>query len=98
MDSYVEQLFNTCVLCQHHQKSPDKAPIHPWEWPTKPWQRLHIDYVGPFHNKMFLIVIDAHSKWLEVIPASASTSQLIIDKLHQIFATHGLPELCVFHK
>ena len=69
--------------------------MHPLEWPTKPWQRLHIDYVGPFHNKMFLIVIDSHSKWLEVIPTSGSTSQVPIDKLHQIFATHGLPELCV---
>ena len=94
MDSDIEQLINTCDLCQHHQKSPDKAPIHPWEWPTKPWQRLHIDYAGPFHNKMFLIV-NAHSKWLEVIPTSGSTSQITIDKLHQIFATHGLPELCV---
>ena len=92
MDSDIEQLINTCDLCQHHQKSPDKAPVHPWEWPTKPCQRLHVDYAGQFH-KMFLIVIDAHSKWLD--PTSGSTSQITIDKLCQIFATHGLPELCV---
>ena len=53
------------------------------------------DYAGPFHNEMFLIVIDAHSKWLEVIPTSGSTSQITIDKLRQIYPTHGLPELCV---
>ena len=68
MDSDIEQLINTCDLCQHHQKSPDKAPIHPWEWPTKLWLRLHIDYAGPFHNKMFLILIVAHLKWLELFP------------------------------
>ena len=55
MDSNIEQLINTCVRYQQYQKSTDKAPIHPWEWPTKPWQRLHIDYAGPFHNKMFLL-------------------------------------------
>ena len=61
----------------------------------KPWHRLHIDYASLFHNKIFLIVIDAHSKWLEVIPSSGSTSQITIDKLRQIFPTHRLPELCV---
>ena len=32
---------------------------------------------------------------VRVIPLSGSTSEITIDKLHQIFATHGLPELCV---
>ena len=44
---------------------------------------------------MFLIVTDAHSNWLEVIPSSGSTSQITIEKPRQIFAIHGLPELCV---
>ena len=35
---------------------------------SRPWQRVHIDFAGPFRNKNFLIVVDAHSKWPEVIP------------------------------
>ena len=41
--------------------------LHPWLWPAKPWQSIHVDFAGPFMGKMFLIVVDAHSKWPEVI-------------------------------
>ena len=44
---------------------------------------------------MFLIIVDAHSKWIEVIPLSAATSQTTIDSLRNIFATHGLPRILV---
>ena len=44
---------------------------------------------------MFLVAIDAHSKWLEVIPTKSATGQVTVCKLCQIFATHGIPETCV---
>ena len=44
---------------------------------------------------MFLILIDAHSKWLEVCPVNSATSIATIDKLRLIFCTHGLPEVIV---
>ena len=44
---------------------------------------------------MFLVVIDAHSKWLQVIPTKNATSQVTVSKLRQIFATHGILETCV---
>ena len=33
------------------------APLHPWQWPTRPWSRLHIDFAGPIDSKMYLVVI-----------------------------------------
>ena len=42
-------------------------------FPARPWQRIHIDFAGLFLGTMFLIVVDAHSKWPEIIPM-ASTS------------------------
>ena len=44
---------------------------------------------------MFLVLVDAPSKWLEVVPVSAATSTVTIEKLRAIFATHGLPERIV---
>ena len=44
---------------------------------------------------MFLVLVDAHSKWLEVIPVSAAMSTVTIEKLRAIFAMHGLPERIV---
>lgn len=40
----------------------------------------------------YLIVVDAHSKWAEVVDMPRTTSTHTIDALRQLFATHGLPE------
>ena len=69
--------------------------MHPWEWPTKPWARLHIDHAGPFHGKLFLIIVDAHSKWIDVQIVNSTSAESTISKLRPIFATHGLPEQVV---
>ena len=95
MDADLEAKVRTCAECQASRPPPASAPLHPWEWPQKPWSRLHLDYAGPFLNKMFSVLVDAHSKWLEVVQVSAATSMVTIEKLRTIFATHGLPERIV---
>lgn len=75
--------------------SPPTAPLHPWELPDKPWTRLHVDYAGPFLGKFFLVIIDAHSKWLHVYPVTTATSHGTIEKLRQSFSVHGMPEMLV---
>ena len=52
---------------------PASAPFYPWERKNNPWVRLHIDYLGPFMDKMFLVIVDSYSKWVEVFPVSHST-------------------------
>ena len=81
--------------CQHNQKMPTKSPLHPWEWATAPWQRIPIDYAGPFQNSMFLVVVDAHSKWPEVIPVSSTTSSSTTDVLRNLFTRFRIPERIV---
>ena len=46
-------------------------------------------------GKTFLIVVDAHSKWLEAVSVPSTSSQATIQTLRTIFATHGLPETIV---
>ena len=46
-------------------------------------------------GRTFLILVDAHSKWLEVVPVSTPSSQQAIKALRHIFSTHGLPEVLV---
>ena len=69
-----------------------KAPPNPWRWPSKPWQHIHIDYAGPFMNKMYLIVMDAHSKWMEVITMASTTSESTINALRYLFSSYGIVE------
>ena len=63
MDHDLEAKVKSCQHCQITRHSPPPAPLHPWEWPQRPWVRIHVDYAGPFLGKMFLVVIDSHSKW-----------------------------------
>ena len=44
---------------------------------------------------MFLVVVDAHSKWPEVILVSSTTSSLTIEVLRDLFARFGIPEQIV---
>ena len=70
-------------------------PLHPWVWPSRPWQRIHVDFAGPFLGKSFLVVVDAHSKWPEVFEMSSTTALKTIATLRHLFAAYGLLEQLV---
>ncbi len=57
--------------------------------------RLHVDYAGPFMGKMFFVLIEAHSKWMDVYPVNSATSATTIECLRNSLCNHGLPELIV---
>ena len=95
MDTEIETKVIDCLQCQENRKSPPTVPMLPWEWPSKPWTRLHIDHAGPFMGKMFLVIVDSHSKWLEVRIVHSATASSTIQELRSVFATHGLPEMIV---
>ena len=95
VDRDLEEMVQDCQACQANRQKPPTAPLHPWSWPTGVWQRIHIDFAGPFLGHMFLLVIDSHSKWLEVFVMSSTTSIKTIDTLKSLFARYGLPEQIV---
>ena len=74
MDADIEQVIRVCDTCQSTRALPAVAPLHLWEWPQQPWSRLHADFAGPFQGRMFLIVVDACTKWLEVHTMKSITS------------------------
>ena len=45
---------------------------------------------------MFFVVVDAHSKWPEVLVMNSTTSQSTIEALHTFFRCYGLPTQLVF--
>lgn len=95
IDADLEQKVKTCKVCQSTRNSPAPAPLHPWEWPRQPWSRVHADYAGPFMGQMFLLLVDAHTKWMDIHIVPSATSQLTIEKMRKTFATLGLPEMLV---
>ena len=95
VDTEIEQKVKSCHPCQLRRNTPPTSPLIPWEFPQHPWERLHADFAGPYEGKMFLVVVDAFSKWMEIIPLTTATSATTIESLRGIFATHGLPSTFV---
>ena len=96
IDEDIENLVKSCEPCQLNRNDPEKHSSHSWQYPSNPWERIHIDFFGPFRNHMYLIVVDAYSKWPEVIRMSSSTSTSeTIKVLLSLFARHGLPDKLV---
>ena len=92
LDADIERTTKSCGMCEQNKHAPSPAPLHPWTWPTKPWQRIHIDFAGPFLGTSFFVVIDAHSKWPEVFEMSNTSTTQTIAIFRKLFATYGLPE------
>ena len=46
-------------------------------------------------GKMFLLIIDAHSKWIDIHCVNSATSSVTIDQTRSNFASHDLPETVV---
>ena len=95
LDKAIESIVSSCESCQAVKSPPPKAPLHPWIWPTRPWERVHVDFAGPFRGRMFLLLMDAHSKWPEIIELTSTTASKTIDVLREIFSRNGLPEQIV---
>lgn len=91
LDQSIASVVRDCAKCQLTRNKPQIAPLHPWDWPDTPWQRIHIDFDGPFVNKIFLVVVDSHSKWLEVEIMPSVTSESTIERLRNMFSRYGVP-------
>ena len=95
LDSDIEEAVRHCPNCQVNQSAPPAAPLHPWRWPSQPWTRIHIDYMGPFMGKTFFILIDAHSKWIDAVPTNSLSASAAIEHLRTVFSQFGIPEIVV---
>lgn len=91
----IEDFVDTCDTCQRLRYNMKETPLNLWNLPDNQWDRIHIDYTGPYYGKMWFVVIDAYSRWMEIFPMHASTSDGSIRVLRTLFARYGLPNSMV---
>ena len=85
-----------CEVCTQLRQLPAHAPLALWPHPPQVFYRIHIDFLGPIHNRSYLIIVDAYSKWVEAYVMGTSTSSLsVINKLYEYMARFGLPHTIV---
>ncbi|KAL3122171.1 hypothetical protein niasHT_003159 [Heterodera trifolii] len=95
LDQQIEEFVKNCAPCQLAAKAPTKTDLHSWPKSTRPWQRIHADYAGPFFGKEFLIVVDSYSKYPEVFEMTTKSAAATIERLRYLFTRHGIPETLV---
>lgn len=101
IDGDIERWVGTCVPCAATRSAPPRAPPAPWPRPQGPWQRLHIDYMS-VGTRVYLIVIDVYSKWLELecllissLINNGTATKALINKLKELFSRFGMPKVLV---
>ena len=95
VDKEIEQLAKSCDAFLSVRHAPSHLPLHPWSWPSQPWQCVHVDFAGPLFGKTYLLVVDSYSKWPEIWEVSSTSTMATIEVLRHIFSVFGLPEQLV---
>ncbi|KAI0977676.1 hypothetical protein GJ496_008409 [Pomphorhynchus laevis] len=75
IETDIEHTVGICQLCQSRRNATPEVPLHQWDVPMQPWERLHVDFAGLVACRLFILVFDAYSYWPEIeeiINASAS--------------------------
>ncbi|XP_055622834.1 uncharacterized protein K02A2.6-like [Toxorhynchites rutilus septentrionalis] len=95
IDDDVESFVRQCCSCATAAKSPRKTTLASWPIPTKPWDRVHIDYAGPVDGYYYLVVVDAYSKWPEIFRTRTTTTTVTLEILQETIARYGNPHSLV---
>ena len=67
------------LWCQLVTKHVPPPPVKPTPMPQRPWEDLALDILGPLPSgENLLVLVDYHSRWIEVVVVRATTSKIII--------------------
>ncbi|KAJ8706686.1 hypothetical protein PYW07_012764 [Mythimna separata] len=95
IDEAIESMCRSCRTCAAEADAPPRHEPCPWPWPDKPWARVHLDFLGPIAGRIFLVMIDARTKWIEVSQVPSTAAVHLINRLSEGFARFGLPKQIV---
>jgi Fe-S-cluster containining protein len=95
LDSSIEQYCKSCLPCLQTRQDPPRTNPTPWPEAKTPYERVHIDYLGPIRHKMYLIITCAYSKWPEVYQVNSLRADELEEKLRACFARWGISKLLV---
>lgn len=72
LDEDIDVFVNTCRACSSGKDALPNPSLNPWIWLSRPWSSIHVEFAGPLLGKTYFVVVDAHSKWPEVLEMSST--------------------------
>lgn len=95
LDSDISDVVSTCTVCQQSSRAPVKEETHHWIYPSRPLERVHIDF-AEYQGAHYLLAIDAYSKWPDVFPmGNNTTTARTIECMAAFIAERGIPSTIV---
>ena len=94
MDEEIEKQVKSCVACLKSLPDPNRSTTTPWPVEEAPFIRIHMDFFQ-LNNKNYLLIVDAHSKWLEAYEMKTTSGDEIEEKLTTWCTTFGVPKTVV---
>ncbi|XP_063385411.1 uncharacterized protein K02A2.6-like [Cydia fagiglandana] len=95
MDEAIEARCRACDACAAVAPAPPASAPVPWHWPSRAYERVHIDFLGPLDGRTYMVLIDARSKWIEVSCMTRTTADSVISKLLESWSRWGIPKQIV---
>ncbi|UYV62932.1 K02A2.6-like [Cordylochernes scorpioides] len=94
MITQVENEVEKCRTCQEYsRKNPEESRIA-HEIPEFPWEKIAVDFME-VSGTSSILVVDYHSKFVEIRKLSSKRETETIMQLKTIFRTHGIPRSLV---
>jgi len=92
MNQMVDEIVGQCYECQVATKQHTQEPIKMTVIPGDPWEVISVDFGGPYPDGHYnLVAIDKRTRYPEVEITHSTAAKPTIERLHKIFATHGIP-------
>ncbi|KAJ1184493.1 hypothetical protein NDU88_001299 [Pleurodeles waltl] len=102
MDKLVENTMRECVHFALSDKTniTHKSPLSPVEVPTKPWDNLWLDILGPLtclgsRARFIFVLVDYHTHWVMTRAVHNVTTQDVTEFLKEAFTREGIPSTIV---
>ena len=93
-DRYRADMIESCKGGALAPNSPTTT-CKPWPQTDYPGQRIHVNFAGLVDNIYYLIVVDSHLKWPEVLQFKRPPTNCTIGFLHELFALFGVVDCVV---
>ncbi|XP_058457114.1 uncharacterized protein K02A2.6-like [Malaya genurostris] len=95
INSDIEKYVGVCESCRRMAVVPKPKVVSAWIPTKRPFSRIHADFFH-FEHKVFLLIVDSYSKWIEIEWMKHGTdSRKVLKKFVGVFARFGLPDVVV---
>lgn len=91
MNDDIEKEIRDCGKCNTYARSVTKEPLIPHEIPNLPFNKVACD-IFEFRDKIFMILVDYYSKWIEAKRLKNKGSREVIRAWAKIFSILGIPK------